>query len=150
MIDLKTQRAAFLRAIDINGADMIDLIGWAAHTAEQRQNSFVRPKTASLFAADHITLSFMGEVLAKTDHPEIAIYLAACAVQSRQVLVEATVRPDLHYRTHRFSRVADGLHAGLIAAAMEPEDAALWSKLFQQSLSHHGQMALLAGLSHTA
>ena len=150
MIDLKTQRAAFLRAIDIHGADMIDLIGWAAHTAEQRQNSFVSQKTASLFAADHITLSFMGEVLAKTDHPEVAIYLAAYAVQSRHVLIEAIVRPDLHYKTHRFSRVADGLHADLIAAAMEPEDAALWNKIFQQSLSHHGQMALLAGLSQTA
>ena len=59
MIDLKTQRAAFLRAIDIHGADMIDLIGWAAHTAEQRQNSFVSQKTASLFPCATSTSSII-------------------------------------------------------------------------------------------
>lgn len=147
--DLPHTRKRFLAALDATGADMLDVMGWEKAAEEQARQSKKRLKMAPFFSAHHLTLSFMGQVLAETRHPEIAIFLAASAAQARDVLVEAMIRPDLHYRTHRFSSVAGGLDQYAIEVAMEAEDADLWSKAFQQSLSHHGQMALLAGLRPT-
>lgn len=145
-IDLSKTRKAFLQAVDAAGTDMIDVQAWAPLTHEQRQNPFLKRTSAYFFRPDTITLGSMGRVFARTHSPELAIFLMASVVEARQVLVEAMIAPKINYQRLRFSTSKKALDPEELLEVMPKRDHERWLQAYRQSLSHHGQIELMARL----